>query len=234
MRVPELRPETMTDEQRAVMQEIVSGPHQRIVGPYFAWLHSPELARRARNLSEFIRFKSSLPPRLSELTILITGKHWSAEFEFYAHAILGKKAGLDDGVISALAAGRRPKFKLEGERVVYDLVSELLATARVREATYARAVQALGLAAVVEVVATSGYYSMVSLTLNTFQVPLPEGEPSPFPKKAKPAAAAKKAKPIIKKKAAKAAARPISKAKPAKKKDKKGKKDKKKKKSKKK
>src|SRR5271157_3834001 len=96
MRVPELRPETMTEEQKAVVQEIVSGPHGRIVGPYFAWLYSPELARRARNLSEFIRFKSSLPARLSELAILITGRFWKAEFEFYAHAILGKKAGLDD------------------------------------------------------------------------------------------------------------------------------------------
>jgi 4-carboxymuconolactone decarboxylase len=187
MRIPELRPENMTEEQKAVMQEIVSGPHGRIVGPFLAWLCSPELARRARTLSEFIRFRTSLPPRLSELAILITGRFWRAEFEFYAHAILAKKTGLDDAVVAALAEQRRPKFKLEGERVVYDLITELLTTTRVREATYARAVQALGQQTVVELVATAGYYSMVSLTLNAFQVPLPEGEPSPFhePKRAR-------------------------------------------------
>jgi 4-carboxymuconolactone decarboxylase len=197
MRIAELRPETMTEEQKAVQQEIVSGPHGRIVGPYFAWLYSPELARRTRNLSEFIRFKSTLPPRLSELAILITGRFWRADFEFYAHARLGKQAGLDEALITALAENRRPTFKLEGERVVYDLIWELLHTQRAREATYARAVQALGQQAVVELVATAGYYSMVSLTLNCFQVPLPEGVPSPFrdakPGKAKSAKAARSA-----------------------------------------
>lgn len=207
MRIAELRPETMTEEQKAVHQEIVSGPHGRIVGPYFAWLYSPELARRTRNLSEFIRFKSSLPPRLSELAILITGRFWRAEFEFYAHARLGKQAGLDDATISALAENRRPKFKLEGERVVYDLLWELMHTQRVREATYGRAVQALGQQAVVELVATAGYYSLVSLTLNAFEISIPPGEPSPF-RDAKPAKAkaAAKARPVAKRGAAKKAA----------------------------
>ena len=211
MRIPELRPETMTEEQRVVMQEIVSGPHGRIVGPYFAWLYSPELARRTRSLSEFIRFKTSLPARLSELAILMTGRFWKAEFEFYAHAKLGKQAGLDDAVIAALAENRRPAFKLEGERVVYGLIGELLQTRRVREATYARAVQALGQQAVVELVATAGYYSLVSLTLNAFQISLPPGEPSPF-RDQKPAPAKAARAPA---KAAKAKARPLAKMKAA-------------------
>jgi len=206
MRIAELRPETMTEEQKAAHQEIVSGPHGRVVGPFFAWLYSPELARRIRNLSEFIRFKTSLPPRLSELAILIAGRFWRADFEFYAHARLGKQAGLDEAVIDALAENRRPKFKLEGERVVYDLIWELMHTQRVREAVYARAVQALGQQAVVELVATAGYYSMVSLTLNCFQMPLPEGVPSPFrdgkPAKAKAvrAKAVAKARPLAQRK----------------------------------
>ncbi len=80
-RIPELTPDTMSEAQREAHDEIVSGPHGRIVGPYNAWLQSPELARRARGLSEFIRFKASLPKRLSELAILVTGRHWKAEFE---------------------------------------------------------------------------------------------------------------------------------------------------------
>ena len=200
MRIAQLQPEGMTEAQKAAMQEIVAGPHGRVAGPYFVWLHIPELARRARNLSEFIRFQTSVPPRLSELAILITGRFWRAEFEFYAHAILAKKAGLDDAIVAALAENRRPKFKLEGERVVYDLVTELLNTRRARDATYARAVQALGQQTVVELVAIAGWYSMVSLTLNAFQVPLPEGESSPF---REPRRAAKKAPPARTRRAAK-------------------------------
>ena len=162
------------------MHEIVSGPHGRVVGPYHAWLQSPELARRARNLSEFIRFKSSLPKRLSELAILVAGRHWKAEFEFHAHSALGKQAGLDDAVIAALARDQPPPFKNSDEQVVYELSTEILSTRRVSDATFSRAQGVLGLPGVVELVATLGYYSMVCLTLNAFELGLPPGVPSPF------------------------------------------------------
>jgi 4-carboxymuconolactone decarboxylase len=179
-RIPDVTEETLNDAQRAVYREIVSGPHGRLVGPFPAWLQSPELARRLRAVSELIRFKSSLPRRLSELAILVAGRHWRAEFEFWAHARLGREAGLDDAVISALARGQRPAFQQADESLVYDLCSELFETRRVSDATYGRAVEALGLTSVVELVATAGYYSLVSLTLNAFEVGLPPGEKSPF------------------------------------------------------
>ena len=179
-RLPELNEGSMTAAQRAVYDEIVSGPHARVVGPFRAWLNAPELARRARALSEHIRFRSSLPPKLMELAILVTGRHWKAEFEFYAHAQLARKAGLDEAIISALAGGRRPTFADDREALVYALCAELYETHRLSDATYQRAQDTLGLQAVVELVATLGYYCMVSLTLNAFQVPLPPGEPSPF------------------------------------------------------
>ena len=87
-RAPVLTSESMNDAQREVHQEIVSGPHGHIAGPYHAWLQCPELARRARGLSEFVRFKSSLPKRLTELAILVTGRFWKSEFEYFAHAKL--------------------------------------------------------------------------------------------------------------------------------------------------
>ena len=179
-RIPELTQETMTDEQRAVADEIVSGPHARLVGPYLAWLHCPDLARRARTLSEYIRFRAVLPKRLSELAILVTGRYWKAEFEYYAHAILAKEAGLDEAIISAIAAGQRPEFHNADDEIVYDVCTELFETHRVSEPVYTRAVEVLGLSVVVELVATIGYYCMVSLTLNAFEIPLPPGEPSPF------------------------------------------------------
>ena len=182
-RIPELRPDTMSPAQKAVADEIVSGPHARIIGPYNAWLQSPELARRARILSEFIRFKSSLPQRFSEIAILIAGRYWKAEFEYYAHSALARKAGVEDEIISAIAAKRRPAFKNADDAVVYDMCMELFENRRVSQATYDKAVKALGVPAVVEMVATAGYYCMVSLTLNAFEVPLPPGEKSPFPDK---------------------------------------------------
>ncbi len=179
-RIPELTPDKMSEAQRAVREEIVSGPHGRIVGPYNAWLQTPELARRARGLSEFIRFKTSLPPRVSELAILMAGRFWKAEFEFFAHSILARKAGLEEEIISALAEGKRPPFKNGLDEIVYDFCDELFETRRASDAAYERAVEALGVPAVVELVGTIGYYSMVSLTLNAFEVGLPPGESSPF------------------------------------------------------
>lgn len=180
-RNPQLDTAAATPEQRAVMEEIVGGPHGQIEGPYHAWMQIPELARRCRNLSEFIRFKTPLPKRLQELAILLTGQFWQADFEYYYHANLARKAGLAEETIQAIAAGREPTTLQPDEAVVYRLARELFDTRRVSDATYAEAQQSLGMEQVVVLVATLGYYCLVSMTLNTFQVPLPPGEPSPFP-----------------------------------------------------
>lgn len=179
-RIPEFDQKAMTDAQRPVVQEIVNGPHGRIVGPYHAWLHSPELARRCRNLSEYLRFKGTLPKRLMELGILVTGRYWKAEFEYWAHARLAKEAGLDEATILDIAKKQRPVLKNHDEDLVYTLATELLESRRVSEPTYRKALQTFGVPAVVELVATLGWYCMVSLTLNTFEIGLPPGERSPF------------------------------------------------------
>lgn len=180
-RLPELRPDALSAEQRMAHDEIVSGPHGHIVGPYLAWLQSPDLARRCRALSEHIRFNTPLPKRISELAILVAGQHWRAEFEFWAHSRLAREAGVEEVMITALAEGRTPPLTDPTEAAVYALCSELLQTRRVSDATFARVEKALGLPGVVELVATIGYYSLVSLTLNAFEVPLPAGEHSVFP-----------------------------------------------------
>lgn len=180
-RIPEINRESLNKEQQSVFDLIASGPHARVIGPFPAWLQSPELARRARSLSEFLRFQSSPSKRHAEIAILITGRHWRAEFEFYAHAELARKAGVEEPIIQALAAGKRPAFTEPCDATVYDLSTELLATRRISDATYNRAEDALGMQTLVELVAIIGYYCMVSLTLNAFEAPLPAGEPSPFP-----------------------------------------------------
>ena len=180
-RIPDLTPDSLTEAQKEVVDLITSGPHQRVMGPYPAWLQSPELAKRTRSLSEYLRFQSKPSKRLAEIAILITGQHWKAEFEFYAHAQLARKAGVEEPIIQALAAGKRPEFADSDDQAVYDLCTEMLNTRRITDATYQRALDAFGMQTLVELVAIIGYYCMVSVTLNAFEAPLPPGEPSPFP-----------------------------------------------------
>ena len=180
-RIPNLTPASMTEAQKEVVNLLSSGPHQRVVGPFPVWLQSPELAKRARALSEYLRFQSAPSKRHAEIAILITGRHWKAEYEFYAHAELARKAGVEEHIIRALAAGKRPELSRADDQAVYDLCTELLNTRRVREATYQRALDTFGMQTLVDLVAIVGYYCMVSLTLNAFEAQLPHGEPSPFP-----------------------------------------------------
>jgi 4-carboxymuconolactone decarboxylase len=180
-RIPDLTPATMTAPQKEVMDLITSGPHQRVMGPYPAWLHSPELAKRARSLSEYLRFQSTPSKRHAEIAILITGRHWKAEFEFYAHAELARKAGVEEHIVEALAAGKRPEFSRADDAAVYELCTEMLNTRRVSDANYKRAFDTFGMQTLVDLIAIVGYYCMVSITLNVFEAPLPPGEVSPFP-----------------------------------------------------
>jgi 4-carboxymuconolactone decarboxylase len=180
-RIPDLTPASMSEAQQEVVNLITSGPHQRVVGPYPAWLQSPELAKRARSLSEYLRFQSAPSKRHAEIAILITGRHWGAEFEFYAHVELARKAGVEEHIIRALAAGKRPEFPSGDDEAVFDLCTEMLSTRRISDATYKRALDTFGMQMLVDLVAIVGYYCMVSITLNAFEAPLPPGEGSPFP-----------------------------------------------------
>lgn len=180
-RLSPLALDEMTPEQREVAEAIAAGPRGGLRGPFEAWLRSPVLADRAQRLGEFCRFNSSLAPHLSELAILLTGKHWAAQYEFFAHARLARQAGLPDDTIEAIRTGARPTLRDDHEQAVYDLVTEYLATHRVSDATYERAIEVLDERGVVDVIGVVGYYGLVSMTLNVFEVGLPEGEPLPLP-----------------------------------------------------
>lgn len=173
--------ENLDAEQKAVADAIRSGPRGGLRGPFEAWLRAPGLADPAQKLGAYCRYASSLPRDLNELAIIITGKRWRAQFEFWAHARLAREAGLDDAIIEAVRVGERPPFKRESERVVYDFVTEYFANNRVSDATYQRAVDAFGVRGVVDLVGVVGYYGLVSMTLNVFEVALPDGVPDQFP-----------------------------------------------------
>jgi 4-carboxymuconolactone decarboxylase len=166
----------LSAEQRAVHDETVAGLRGRFPAPMRAWIASPELARRAGHLGEFIRYRTSLPPRLSELAILVTARHWTAQFEWYAHKKEGLAAGLDPAVIDAIAQRREPQFASEEERAVYQFSRRLHERHAVDDELYRSSVATLGERAVVDLVGVLGYYALVSMTLNTFAFGLPAGE----------------------------------------------------------
>ena len=132
-------------------------------------------------LGAFCRFGTRLPPRLSELAILVTGAFWQAGFEWHAHAPIALAAGVPADAIEAIRLGRAPNFARADERSVYEFSRELWTRRRVSDVTYRRIADLLGNETVVELVGILGYYGLISMTINAFEVPLPQGADQPFP-----------------------------------------------------
>lgn len=181
MRLPELTPETMSPAQRTAHDAIHASPRGVVQGPLRSWLQSPELAERAQALGAFCRYGTSLPPRLSELAILVTGSFWRAGFEWAVHAPIGLQAGLDPASVEALRIGAPAHFPHADEQAVHQFAYELLHHHQVSDAAYAAVSDLLGPVAAVELVGILGYYGLISMTINAFQVPLPDGASEPFP-----------------------------------------------------
>lgn len=168
------QPEDMNEQQRRVYDETVAGRRGRIPAPLVAWLESPVLADRAQKLGEFVRYETSLPPRLSELAILVVARHWTAQFEWTSHKAEALKSGLHPEIIDDIANRRPPRFKNPDEPVVFEFSATLSQTHAVPEELYNKAVATFGLRGVVELVGILGYYTLISMTLNTFEIE-PEG-----------------------------------------------------------
>src|SRR5213078_2636889 len=176
----------MTPEQRAVAEAIRSGPRASVgspaaaqgatslSSPFNVWNRKPELADRVQKVGEYIRFRSSLPPRLNEFAILITAREWSSQYEWYAHHPLALKAGLAPGVASDLAQRRRPAAMQDDEAAVYDFCTELHERKFVSDATYKAVLERFGERGVVDLIGVSGYYTLVSMVLNVDRHPAPE------------------------------------------------------------
>jgi 4-carboxymuconolactone decarboxylase len=180
-RIPLLTLEQMSPEQRRVHDAVVSGPRGAMVGPLRAALHNPELADRWQQLGALLRYRTSLPPRLSELAILVTARHWDCQYEWHAHERHARAAGLPDSVIEAIRRGAHPAFESAEDEMIYRYAVELHRTRFVSDATYARVLERFGAPGAVELTALLGYYAMVAMTLNAHELPLPEGAAPPLP-----------------------------------------------------
>ena len=179
-RFPDIPREQMTEAQQRVYDAIASGPRGAVRGPFGPLLRSPELADRVQKLGEYLRYNSSLPPRLSELAILINARVWGAKYEWAAHRPTAIAGGLAATVVDELGRNRRPGGLKPDEQLVYDFCMTLHRTHNVDDALYRRAIDALGERGVIDLVAINGYYTMVSMVLNVAEIPIPEGASSPW------------------------------------------------------
>jgi 4-carboxymuconolactone decarboxylase len=151
------------------------GEHGGLVGPFNAFVTAPDTGKYLSSLGAKVRFGTSLERRLSEIAIITTGARWQAEFGWWAHARMAVEHGVAQSAVDAIGCGQDPGFEAADERAVYAAAHELSHTGRLSKAVYDAAQQFLGDAGMVELVATCGYYTLISFLLNAFDVPLPPG-----------------------------------------------------------
>lgn len=179
-RIPLPTPDEMTPAQRTVHDAVVAGPRGTIVGPLRAIIHNPALAARWSALGEILRYGTSLPRRLNELAIIVTGRRWTSQVEWWVHARAAAEAGLPEAAIAAIRVGEPPEFDSAEDALVYEFARQLQQSGQVPLDTYRAAEARWGVTGVVELTALIGYYTMVSMALNAHEIPLPEGVTPPL------------------------------------------------------
>ena len=172
--------EALAPEVRPLADDILKVSSAALGGPYNALLRSPDMARRAFDFLDYLRFRTSVNKRLNEFAILIQARISNAQYEWWAHERIARKAGLSDAVMRDLQQCRRPATMQADERLVYDYCVQLSLTHRVSDALWQEAVTTLGEQAVVDLTVLSGTYVMVSMLLNATQVGIPDGGQEPL------------------------------------------------------
>jgi 4-carboxymuconolactone decarboxylase len=172
-RMPQIPEDQWTVEQTQAAAEFTRMRGQQVFGPFAVMLRSPEVMLRAAAMGDYMRYRTSLPPALNELVILITARHWSQRFEWYVHQPMALKAGLAPEIVAAVSKGRRPEAMSSDETIVYDFSTELLRLQSVSDTTYAKAVERFAEQGVIDLIGVAGYYSFLSMMMNTARTAVP-------------------------------------------------------------
>ena len=180
-RFPQPTMDQLNPEQQAVAAEVLKQSSAGLGGPYGMLIKSPELLKRYLLMTDYLRQKTSLPHRLNEMAILLEARLWDAQYEWWAHEPLARKAGLSDAIIEDIRAGKRPGSMQPDEAIVYDLVTELLNKRQLSDDSFGKAKQILGEQQVVDLVAVTGFYVMVSAVVIAGQIAIPNGGAPPMP-----------------------------------------------------
>ena len=171
--IPPPADELSKDQQR-VADAITGGLRGEIPGPLHMWLLRPELADRAQCLGEYARYQTCLPAALSEIAILTVARHWDSEFEWHAHKTIALDAGVPEETIESIRNRRGPKWETTEQAIVHEFSKTLLEERRVGDDLFERAIETIGWEGLVDLVGILGYYSLISMTINVFDVPLPD------------------------------------------------------------
>ncbi len=179
-RFPQLTMEQLNDQQRPLAEQIMKISSVGIGGPYNFMLRSPVFARRMYDLLDYLRWNTSVPLRLNEFAILIQGRLWRSQVEWYAHFPLAVKAGLSENVALDLKANKRPEGMQPDEAAVYDFCMELSTRHQVSDATFNRLREFFSEQQVVDLVAVTGTYVTVAMVLSVAEAGVPPGKELPF------------------------------------------------------
>jgi 4-carboxymuconolactone decarboxylase len=178
MRLKLLSPGEMNADQKQTYDESIAGKRGKPPAPMMAWLNSPAMARHATRLGEELRFNTMFPAKLSEIAILVTARHYTAHYEWYAHKRLALAGGMNPAIPDAIRDRRTPEFDDPKGKTIYEVAKSLHEGHGLSNSLYAEAVKVLTERGLTEVIGLCGYYTLVSLTLNTFGFGLPDGEVS--------------------------------------------------------
>lgn len=172
-RVPDLKPEELSAEQKRLFDEIAGPRHGTVRGPFAVWLRTPAIADQANKFGNALRLQGKLNKRLFELMVLVVARDWTAQYEWFAHERNAREAGLEPEIIGAIKNKAAPVLVDEKDRIVYNVTKELIETKQLSDATYRGAVDVLGLNLVIELVTSMGFYVLVAMMLNAFEAPVP-------------------------------------------------------------
>ena len=178
-RMPPIPKEQWTEAQTKAAAEFARMRGQDVFGPFALMLRSPEVMLRAAAMGDYMRYRTSLPPALNEMIILLTARHWTQQFEWHIHQPMALKAGVSPTTVAAISTGRRPDTLSADEAIVYDFSTELLRLQNISDDTYARARERFGEPGIIDMVGVAGYYSLLSMMMNTARMAAPAGSDVP-------------------------------------------------------
>src|SRR6201995_189167 len=179
-RFPQLTMDQLNEAQKPLGEQIMKVSSVGLGGPYNPMIRSPVLGQRLYDLFYYLRWQTSVPTKLNEFAILIIGRQWRSQVEWFAHAPLAAKAGLSASILAELKEGKRPAGMAEDEALVYDFVTELTTTKKVSDETYARAKKIFNDQQIVDLTALAGNYVMVAMILAMAEETVPPGKEEPF------------------------------------------------------
>jgi 4-carboxymuconolactone decarboxylase len=171
-RLPTIPPAQYTEEQKQAAADFEAARKVPVFGPFEPLMYSPQVMSQARAMGDYLRYKSAIGNTLSELTILITAREWTQDYEWAVHYPIALKAGIRKEVADDIAVGRRPTAMSPEEETMFDFTSELLRNKRVSDATFERAKSRLGTKGVVDMTGIVGYYTFLAMQLNVAQYPV--------------------------------------------------------------